>query len=317
MKKLAILAISALALTGCSAQDITLVRLAAHDSFVISDELVAEFESETGYELEIIRLGDTGSLTNQLVLTSNATVADAFFGIDNTFAGVATDNDIVDGQMQAIDYSDVCFNYDLDWFGESSITPPTSWRELGQEQYRGLVVVTNPNFSSPGLAFLATTHAGFETSAEVFAYWRSLRDNGVKVAGSWEDAYFSDFTRYGGTRPIVLSYASSPAAEVNEDGTAGSAALLTECFRQTEFAGVIAGAENKTGARELISFMLSDSFQRSLPEAMYVYPAISSTEIPESWSMFALPATSTIGDDLDINSNRERLLKDWSDVFDN
>jgi len=132
MKKLAILAIAALALTGCSAQDITLVRLAAHDSFVISDELVAEFETETGYELEIIRLGDTGSLTNQLVLTTNAPVADAFFGIDNTFAGVATDNDIVDGQMQAIDYSDVCFNYDLDWFSESTIAAPTSWRELGQ-----------------------------------------------------------------------------------------------------------------------------------------------------------------------------------------
>jgi thiamine transport system substrate-binding protein len=139
----------------------------------------------------------------------------------------------------------------------------------------------------------------------------------VKIAGSWEDAYFSDFTRYGGERPIVLSYASSPAAEVNEDGTAGSAALLTECFRQTEYAGVISGAANKTGARELISFMLSDSFQRSVPEAMYVYPAISSTEVPESWAKFALPATSTIGEGLDINSNREQWITDWSDVFDN
>jgi len=225
MKKLAILAISALALTGCSAQDITLVRIAAHDSFGISEELVNEFETETGYELEIIRLGDTGALTNQLVLTTNAPVADAFFGIDNTFAGVATDNNIVDGEMQAIDYSDVCFNYDLDWFSESTIAAPTSWRELGASDYESLVVATNPNFSSPGLAFLATTHAGFDSSAEVTAYWQSLKDNDVKIAGGWEDAYFTDFTRYGGDRPIVLSYTSSPSAEVNEDGTAGSASL--------------------------------------------------------------------------------------------
>ena len=317
MKKIALLVVTLLALTGCAPQDIKLVRLAAHDSFVMSEELIAEFKEETGYELEILRLGDTGSLTNQLILTKNAPVADVAFGVDNTFLGKAEGEDVFDGAVSAIDYSDVCFNYDIGWFEANGVTPPTSWRDLGDENYRNLVVVTNPRFSSPGLAFLATTFAGFETNAEVFAYWRSLRDNGVKVAGSWEDAYFSDFTRYGGTRPIVLSYASSPAAEVNDDGTAGSAALLTECFRQTEFAGVIAGSANKTGARELISFMLSDSFQRSLPEAMYVYPVISSTEIPESWAMFALPATSTIGDDLDIDGNRERWLKDWSDVFDN
>ncbi len=317
MKKIALLVATLLILTGCAPQDVKLVRLAAHDSFVMSEELIAEFEEETGYELEILRLGDTGSLTNQLILTKNAPVADVAFGVDNTFLGKAEDEDVFEGSVSAIDYSDVCFNYDIAWFETNGLTPPKSWRDLGNEDYRDLVVVTNPRFSSPGLAFLATTFAGFETNAEVFAYWRSLRDNGVKVAGSWEDAYFSDFTRYGGNRPIVLSYASSPAAEVNEDGTAGSAALLNECFRQTEFAGVIAGAANKTGARELISFMLSDSFQQSLPEAMYVYPVISGTEIPESWARFALPGNSTIGDDLDINGNRERWLKDWSDVFDN
>jgi thiamine transport system substrate-binding protein len=284
---------------------------------VISDELIQKFEADTGYELEILRLGDTGSLTNQLILTKNAPVADAVFGIDNTFQGKALDEGIILGDFSAIDYSDVTFNYDIGWFEENQIAPPTSWRELGDERFRDLVVVTNPNFSSPGLAFLATTFAGFETNAEVFAYWRGLRDNGTKIAGSWEDAYFSDFTRYGGTRPIVLSYASSPAAEVNEDGSAGTAALLTEGFRQTEFAGVLRGSANERGAKALIEFLLSDDFQRSVPEAMYVYPVVPGTQVPEAWAKFALPATSTIGDDLDINSNRERWLKDWSDVFDN
>jgi len=317
VKKIALAIAAVLALTGCTAPEVTLVRLAAHDSFVISDELIQKFETDTGYELEILRLGDTGSLTNQLILTKNAPVADAVFGIDNTFQGKALDEGLILGEFSAIDFSDVAFNYDIGWFEENQIDPPTSWRELGDERFRNLVVVTNPNFSSPGLAFLATTHAGFETSAEVFAYWRGLRDNGLKIAGSWEDAYFSDFTRYGGNYPIVLSYASSPAAEVNEDGSAGTAALLTEGFRQTEFAGVLQGSANERGARALVEFLLSDDFQRSVPEAMYVYPAVAGTEVPEAWAKFALPATSTIGDDLDINGNRERWLKDWSDVFDN
>ena len=317
MKKLALAIAGLLALAGCTAPEVTLVRLAAHDSFVISDELIQKFETDTGYKLEILRLGDTGSLTNQLILTKNAPVADVVFGIDNTFLGKALKENLILGEVSEIDFSDVAFNFDIGWFEKNQITPPTSWRELGEERFRDLVVVTNPNFSSPGLAFLATTHAGFETSAEVFAYWRGLRDNGLKIAGSWEDAYFSDFTRYGGSRPIVLSYASSPAAEVNEDGSAGTAALLTEGFRQTEFAGVLKGSANERGARALIEFLLSDEFQRSVPEAMYVFPAVAGTEVPEAWAKFALPATSTIGDDLDINGNRERWLKDWSDVFDN
>jgi thiamine transport system substrate-binding protein len=319
MKKLYAIALAAtLALTGCtSATQPTTVRLAAHDSFVISDELINQFEQESGLDLEIIRLGDTGALTNQLVLTKNAPIADAFFGIDNTFLGQALENGIVEGEVSEIDYSDVCFNYDIGWFEKNNIQPPASWRDLGAEEYRGLTVIPNPRFSSPGLAFLATTHEGFETSAEVFAYWRSVRDNDVKIAGSWEDAYFSDFTRYGGNRPIVLSYASSPSAEVAESGQAGTAALLDECFRQVEYAGVIAKSANARGAQQLVEFLRSPSFQSSVPEAMYVYPSVVGTEIPQSWVDYAKPATSTVGEDLDIAANRDKWLTDWSDVFDN
>lgn len=315
MKKIALSVASLVVLTGCSGPQNSVIQLAAHDSFVISDELVAEFEAETGFELEIIRLGDTGSLTNQLILTKNAPIADAFFGIDNTFLGRAGEEGLFDSSPQAIDYSDVCFNYDIGWFDQANLTPPDSWRDLTDEKYRGLTVVTNPNFSSPGLAFLATTHAAFDNPADVVAFWERLRDNEVKVAGSWEDAYFSDFTRYGGTRPIVLSYASSPAAEVGEDGTPGTKALLEECFRQTEFAGVISGSDNVEGAEALVEFLLGEQFQSSVAEAMFVYPSVEGIEVPASWASVARPAQSTLGDDLDIDSLREQWLAEWSEVF--
>jgi thiamine transport system substrate-binding protein len=316
MKTIALSAITLMALTGCQSPENTLVRLAAHDSFVIGEELIAQFESETGYELEILRLGDTGAVTNQLVLTKNAPVADAFFGIDNTFLGRAESEGVFVDDPTAIDYSDVCFNYDLEWFEQEALDAPLSWRELVNEEYRDLTVITNPNFSSPGLAFLASTYAAFDSATEVESFWVALESNGVKVAGSWEDAYFSDFTRYGGNHPIVLSYASSPAAEVLDDGTPGSEALRVECFRQTEYAGVIEGSANESGAAALVEFLGSPEFQASVPEAMYVYPAVPGIEIPESWATFAQPATSTIGEDLDINANREQWLGDWSTIFD-
>ena len=316
MKTIALSAITLMALTGCQSPENTLVRLAAHDSFVIGEELIAQFESETGYELEILRLGDTGAVTNQLVLTKNAPVADAFFGIDNTFLGRAESEGVFVDDPTAIDYSDVCFNYDLEWFEQEALDAPLSWRELVNEEYRDLTVITNPNFSSPGLAFLASTYAAFDSATEVESFWVALESNGVKVAGSWEDAYFSDFTRYGGNHPIVLSYASSPAAEVLDDGTPGSEALRVECFRQTEYAGVIEGSANENGAAALVEFLGSPEFQASVPEAMYVYPAVPGIAIPESWAAFAQPATSTIGENLDINANREQWLGDWSTIFD-
>lgn len=315
MRKLVALVISTLVLTGCAPQT-TLVRLATHDSFAISEELIAKFEQDTGYDLEIIRLGDAGTLTNQLILTKNAPVADAFFGIDNTFRSVAESGDIIEGEFTAVDYSDVCFNYDIAWFESAGINPPTSWRELTNPEFQSLTVVTDPKLSSPGMALLATTFAGFEDSSEVVDYWAELRDNDVRVAGSWEDAYFVEFTRYGGERPIVLSYASSPSAEV-VDGVAGSAALLDECFRQVEYAGVLQNTPNQAGAEAIVEFLLSPEFQESVPESMYVYPAVEGTAIPEGWAKFALPARSTLGDAEEIEANREQWLKDWSDVFDN
>ncbi|NCW95236.1 MAG: thiamine ABC transporter substrate-binding protein [Actinobacteria bacterium] len=282
-KKIALLATAVMALTGC-AQTPDTVRLAAHDSFAISDELIQSFEEQSGFELEIVRLGDTGSLTNQLSLTKNAPIADVVFGIDNTFQSLAIESGIAQGDWVAIDYSDVCFNYDISYFEQANLTPPSSWRDLIDPKYEGLTVVTNPRLSSPGLAFLATTFAGFETNAEVFAYWRGLRDNRVKVAGSWEDAYFVDFTRYGGEKPIVLSYASSPAAEV-VDGEAQTAALRNECFRQTEYAAVLTNSPNTEGAKQFVDFLTSEAFQASVAEAMYVYPAVTGVEVPKSGAL--------------------------------
>jgi thiamine transport system substrate-binding protein len=49
---------------------------------------------------------------------------------------------------------------------------------------------------------------------------------------------------------------------------------------------------------------------------MYVYPAVPGIDIPESWATYAKPATSTIGEDLNINANRDTWLSDWSAIFD-
>ena len=320
MKKLTtMLALSSLLLAGCAPTDqaATKVTLVAHDSFAISDESIAEFQEASGLELQIIRAGDAGSLTNRLVLTKDSPIADVVFGIDNTFRGIADENGIIEGDLVPVDFADVCFNYDRVWFEKRKLTPPASWRELTKPAYNSLTVVTNPLSSSPGLAFLATTVAAFgEPGFE--QYWKELRDNGVRVAAGWEEAYFTEFSGSSGNGdyPIVLSYCSSPAAEIREDGKSQTVALLDEGFRQTEFAGVLSGAKNPEGAAALIEFLLSESFQNTMPGLMYVYPVNPDAAIPAEWAEFGPAATSTIGEDLSIATHREKWQNKWSAIFD-
>ena len=320
MKKLIALIVgSSLLLAGCAPADqaATKVTLVAHDSFAISDESIAEFQEASGFELEIIRAGDAGSLTNRLVLTKDSPIADVVFGIDNTFRGIADENGIIEGELVPVDYADVCFNYDRLWFESRGIEPPASWRELTKPAYNSLTVVTNPQSSSPGMAFLATTVAAFgEESFEQF--WKELRDNGVMVASGWEEAYFTYFSGSSGNGeyPIVLSYSSSPAAEIREDGQSQTAALLDECFRQTEFVGTLAGSKNPEGAKALVEFLLSESFQNTMPGLMYVYPINEKAVIPSEWAEFGPAARSTIGEDLSIAADRKNWQTKWSAIFD-
>ena len=309
--KFAYLVSSLLLLAGCASPSNEKVVLATHDSFVISDELKAQFENETGLTLEVVKAGDAGALANKLVLTKGEPIADAVYGVDNTFIGAIRGNGVVaPGSTKVIDYADVCFNYDADWFDSRGIEAPTSWEQLTLPKYAGLTAIENPTTSSTGFAFLITTIGRFgEDGWQKF--WSDLKANGVKIESGWETVYYTDFSGSAGKGeyPIVLSYSSSPADEAN------TVALLDGCFRQREYASVLKGAKNAAGAQRLVEFMQSKSFQDSLGASMYVYPVLKGATIPEAWATKAPIARSTYGNDLDINANRKAWLKQWSSLF--
>ncbi|HEX7405740.1 MAG TPA: thiamine ABC transporter substrate-binding protein [Candidatus Nanopelagicaceae bacterium] len=294
-------------------RDVTLVT---HDSFVMSKALISDFNKTTGYNLKLLKAGDAGSLTNRLILTRKTPIGDAVFGIDNTFAGVATSNDIIDGSLNPTDFGDVCFNYDKIWFAQHKIPAPISVRDLALSKYKGLTVIENPNLSSTGLSFLAASVDKFGASGWQ-PYWQSLKDNGIKVDNGWEAAYFTDFSGSSGKGafPIVLSYASSPADEVRANGQSQTASLLDGCFRQTEYVGVLKNAKNPAGAAAVVKYLLSPKFQATFPDAMYMYPSVAGTPIPAAWSKFTQIATHTFGDTLNFNANRKSWLTKWSAIF--
>jgi thiamine transport system substrate-binding protein len=231
---------------------------------------------------------------------------------------VIGDNNVLDeSTLVPINFADICFNVDIQYFKEKNLAIPDHWKELIQPKYKNLTVIENPNLSSTGLGFLVSTFAAFSSENETTAWWKSFKNNGVKVAASWEDAYYTDFSGSAGKGkyPVVLSYSSSPADEVDGNGNAKTVALRKDCFRQIEYAGVLPYSNYQAG-EALIKFMLGKSFQEALPTAMYVYPIDETVALPESWALRAPAAISTIGGDLDIAKNRSAWLTEYNRVFD-
>lgn len=310
----------------------TTVTVVTHDSFAIPDTLVADFEARTGLKVTFAAPGDAGMLTNQLVLTKDQPLGDVAYGVDNTFASRVADAGVFAdytsgapaaadaakfavpgaGNLTAVDYSDVCLNIDLGYFSSHDLAAPKTLDDLTKPEYKGLLSVSNPATSSPGLAFTFATVAAF--GPDWPAYWEKLRANDVKVTASWSDTYFTDFSapNYGGDKPIVLSYASSPPSEVI-DGEPTSAALLDTCFRQIEYVGVLTGAKNPKGAQEVVDWMLSDEFQSALPDAMYVYPVSTTATIPDSWKEYAPLSTKPYSlTPAQIDAQRDDVIATWT-----
>ncbi|ASU79815.1 thiamine ABC transporter substrate-binding protein [Actinopolyspora erythraea] len=308
------------------------VTLVTHDSFAMSDELRQRFERDSGFELRILRKGDAGELTNELVLTRDAPIGDVAFGVDSTYLSRALDEDVFasyrpEGAAQIpikyafganarptpVDAGDVCLNIDLGWFEQHDVPPPEKLADLVEPRYRGLFAVPNPATSSPGLAFLLNTVDTFGEPGWR-NYWRQLLDNDARISSGWQEAYNQDFSGSSGEgpRPIVLSYASSPAAEIGPDGQPRTRALLDTCYRQVEYAGVLNGTDTPKGARELMDFMLSWKFQSRIPEQMYVYPVVMGVELPESWQRAApLPESSNQMKPERVERNRAEWIRQW------
>ena len=288
------------------------LRVLAHNSFFLPKPLLAQFEAQTGVKLSVIKGGDSGELLNKLILTRAQPIADVVFGVDNAQYAKAKAANVLEpyaaaplaGEgvptvgkgVVAIDYSYVALNYDKAAFAKSGLPLPKTLEDLADPRYRDLLVVQNPATSSPGHAFLLATIAGLGEGA-AFDWWARMRANGVKVAKGWSEAYYTEFSKNGGTRPLVVSYATSPAAEVfyskekiTEPPT-GVLFLKGGVFRQVEGVALIKGGGQREAAERFIEFMRSPAVQEALQTSMWMFPAVPGIPRAEVMRHAAEPAS--------------------------
>jgi len=310
-----------------------------HDSFAISESVVAIFETEHDIQVLFLEVGDTGTAVNKAALSKDNPLADVFYGVDNTFLSRALEEGIfeayqsprleeIDPSFQLdpthhalpVDFGDVCLNYQKSYFEERDLDPPSTLEDLTLPAYQGLLTVQNPATSSPGLAFLMTTVSYFGEEGYL-AYWEQLVENGVEIVNDWETAYYSAFSQAGGTDPIVVSYGSSPPFEVlfaEEPLQEAPTAAVTSpgtCFRQIEFVGILKGTENRELAEKWVDFMLSPVFQEDIPLNMYVFPVNRNAVLDETFQKYLeVPEVTANLTPAMIADGRERWINDWTET---
>ncbi|MFZ4828774.1 MAG: thiamine ABC transporter substrate-binding protein [Phototrophicaceae bacterium] len=318
------------------------LRVLAHDSFFFTPDVLARFEAESGMTVEIIRAGDAGLMLNQAILSRENPLADVLFGVDNTLLSRALEAQLFipyqspaleavpdefeldpTFQVTPIDYGDVALNYDVAWFEANGIPAPTNLDQLLDPQYKSLLVVQDPILSSPGLAFVLTTFANYGTEGDEtwLDYWAGLVENDVLVVADWTTAYYTEYSLYGGERPIVVSYATSPIAEVVfassplEVAPSGVIASAGATFRQIEFAGILANTSQVSAAQAFIDFLLSEPFQADMPLNMFVFPVRDEVPLPQAFTDFAVPIEASASVPYpEIEASRETWLEQWAEV---
>lgn len=324
--------------TACSSASTTEeVVLFTHDSFALSEDTLDAFTADTGVSVIVQQAGDAGSMVNQAVLTKDNPLGDVMYGVDNTFLSRALAEELfiahtaagieavdpllrIDGDtVTPINFGDVCVNYDIAALESTNIPPPSTLSDLASPRYRDLLVVQDPATSSPGLSFLIATVAAYPEGSEYDwrAYWADLFANGVNVASDWTEAYTSTFTMAGGDRPLVVSYASSPPAEVlfGDLDSAPTGIMTDGCTRQIEYAGVMAGTNHENAARQLVDFLLSVRVQEDIPLNMFVYPANTNAELPDVFVMHTtFPESPVIIEPDIVEANRERWIQEWTAI---
>jgi thiamine transport system substrate-binding protein len=335
-----VVTLAVVALAACSSSgggtDKTLT-LVTHDSFAASKPVLRAFTKETGWKVRVLKNGDAGAALNQVILTKDAPLGDAFFGVDNTFLTRALRAKVFDvyrpkalasvtpslrldptGHATPVDNGDVCVNWDKKYYASRSEAPPATLDDLTKPAYKDQLVVENPATSSTGLAFVAATVAKYGDGW--LDYWDRLRANGVRVVDGWEQAYNGEFSGAAGskgTRPLVVSYASSPPAEVYfadpQPTSAPTGSMPATCFRQVEFVGVLHGAAHPDAARKLVDFMLTRTFQADVPLQMFVYPSVTGTPLPAVFTKFSTVAADPLTlTPAQIGRDRTTWIQQWT-----
>jgi len=281
-----------------NASDAKSLIVYTYDSFVsewgAGPKIAPLFEKATGIKVKFLSKGDGGALLSAVMLEKESE-ADIVLGLDNFLAPKALSSGLfrayepkgyaslpaslkIDDSKRLIpyDYGD----FAIVWDSGKLSNPPASLEDLTRPEYAKKLILLDPRTSTPGLGFLAWTKAVYGSAWK--DYWKRLRPSVLTLAPSWDQGY-GLFT--SGEAPLVISYAADGAYHLEYEKTERYKALDFKdgLVQQVEAAGILAKAKHAKNAELFMDFLISEACQKEIPLTQWMYPVLSSVNLPESY----------------------------------
>ncbi len=163
---------------------------------------------------------------------------------------------------------------------------PETFDGLLADEHGGDLIAQNPGSSTTGRAFLLHTIKQFGTDGYL-DYWSDLQDNGVRVLGSWSDAYAAWSE---GEAPMVVSYSTDQvfADQEGQDLQKHQVRFLNDQgYANPEGMAVFEDASDPDLAREFMGFLLQPEIQGGIAQRNVQFPATENAELPEDYAELA------------------------------
>ena len=284
------------------------------------------FEAQCACNLELVGLEDGVSMLNRLKLEGSNTHADLLLGIDTSLTAEARASGLFTAHNMTLKTSslpepwkdDLFLPYDYGYFAfvynkERLSNPPTSLRQLVEDEQGPTILVQDPRTSTPGLGLLLWIKKVFGDESD--QAWGRLSKRIVTVSKGWSEAY-GLFLK--GEADMVLSYTTSPAYHLiaEQDARFAAARFSEGHYQQIEVAGMVRSSQQQQLAREFLEFMLSDSFQSIIPTTNWMYPAtLARAKLPAGFKQLIKPSPVLLLDEQLVASQRKSWVEDWLEVM--
>lgn len=269
-------------------------------------EVARLFEEKTGMKVTFVDCGDGVEVLSKAILEKKNPYADVVVGLDNNLSQRVIDADIfveykpadadkiidkelsdelnLNGKwlMTPYDYSHFAMIYNK----ESSVPAPTSLEDMTKAEYAKKIILMDDRTSTVGLGFKTWVEKVYGDKAA--DYMKRLEPSILTVAPGWSAGY-GMFTK--GEAPLVISYVTSPAANIEYDGIEYYDALIFDegHVRQIEGAGVLKGAKNAKGAKLFLDFLISEEAQNTIPTTQWMIPSNKNVKLPACYDRTVIP----------------------------
>ncbi|WP_408605741.1 thiamine ABC transporter substrate binding subunit [Candidatus Tachikawaea gelatinosa] len=289
-------------------------------------EIKEKFEQKYKCKINYISLKDSFAILNRLRLEGKNNTADIVIGLDQNLMKLAEktglfmkhDVDIKKINLPILwnnpifmpfEYGCITFIYDKNKLK----TPPKSLKDLVENKKIGNIIYENPRTSSLGFSFVYWIKKIY--AHDSINVWKKLSKKTITITRTWSDAYVL-FLK--GEADLVLSYTTSPIYHIMKENKKNYVACIFPEGHVLKVSVVaqLKNSKNLQLAKKFMNFVLTPDFQEFIPKKNWMYPIIQK-KLPKSYKEIIFPKNILNLDEILIEKNRLKWIKEWQEAINN